>query len=157
MPSTTRKKNTKQQSPKTYHCLLHTIPQHNLDLTGVIQTRQKGHRNHLQPTQLRISITHWLWEQYASPETELLAITVKTYQIGFANSQFRSNKTYQLEVTATPKVASSMTFLSASYSGRADVLKPPLDTTSRLYTALTTFSLMLYPGTLPIKKRCRNI
>lgn len=55
-----------------------------------------------------------------------------------------------------------MMFLSMSDSGWADALKPPLDTSSRFCTVLTTFSLMLYPGTEPkkgtvLKKRSINI
>lgn len=54
-----------------------------------------------------------------------------------------------------------MMFLSMSDSGWTDALKLPVDTTSRLCTALTTFSLMLYPGTVPkkgtvLKKKSRN-
>lgn len=55
-----------------------------------------------------------------------------------------------------------MMLLSMSDSGWADALKIPLDTPSRHCTALTTFSLMLYAGTVTkkgtvLKKIIRNI
>lgn len=54
-----------------------------------------------------------------------------------------------------------MVFPSMIDSGWADALKLPLHTTSRFCTVLTTFSLMLYPGTDPekgtgLKKRSKN-